>query len=172
MAETLTARQKQVERINQLKAKLERAQNRLTSADRKARNGQLIVFGLCLEEAFKKDGADERNHIEDLIKRHLSGRNLTRALEGVDRLKEEMGTDGVDHGVAPLPKWDEQGRIYLVVPYNPSGPNPDKDEVKGLGATYDPARTAWYISKGADVEKFRKWFPSVSRANEAQNDLL
>lgn len=88
MAE-LTARQKQVERINQLRAKLERAQNRLTSADRKARNGQLIVFGVYLEEVYKKANKERRKRIDDSIKEHLTGRNLARALEGIARLKEE-----------------------------------------------------------------------------------
>lgn len=91
MADTLTVRQKQLERINQLKAKLERAQNRLTSADRKARNGQLIVFGVYLEEVYKKANEEGRKRIEDSIKEHLTGRNLTRALEGIARLKEESG---------------------------------------------------------------------------------
>lgn len=91
MAETLTARQKRVERIKQLRAKLEREQNRLTSADRKARNGQLIVFGVHFEEVYKKANEEGRKRIEDSIKEHLTGRNLARALEGIVRLKEEAG---------------------------------------------------------------------------------
>ena len=96
MAETLTARQKQVERINQLKAKLERAQNRLTSSDRKTRNGQLIVFGVYLEEVFKDAGEEGRKRIEDSMRAKLTGRNLTRALEGIARLKEEASVPPVN----------------------------------------------------------------------------
>lgn len=114
MAETMTARQKQVERINQLRAKLERAQNRLTSADRKARNGQLVVFGVYVEEVFKKASEEGRKRIEDSIKAHLTGRNLARALEGIARLKEEAGipvpneehsatsSDSEDEGTSPF----------------------------------------------------------------------
>ena len=127
-----------------------------------------IARGVAVVEWLK-----QRPDLEDEFQAVLSRTtksNLVRELLGLSLLPKPHHKKA-DQSAPPT--WDEQGRIYLVVPYNPTGPNPDKDEVKRLGATYDPTRTAWYISKGADLEKFRKWFPS-SKVNEAQDedDLL
>lgn len=147
------------------KIKAQKAANTKVERDRETR--RKILIGSMIQSwvsGGKKDWSQERLDAE--LREYLT-RPDDRALFGLD------AQTGVDQGETAVPDWDEQGRIYLVVPYNPTGPNPDKDEVKRLGATYDPARTAWYISKGADLEKFRKWFPS-SRVNEAkdEDDLL
>ena len=41
---------------------------------------------------------------------------------------------------------------YLVTAYA------DKDQVKALGARWDPARRQWYVPAGRDVTPFISWF--------------
>ena len=40
--------------------------------------------------------------------------------------------------------------VYLKVPFD------DKDEVKSLGARWDPDKKSWYCNK-SDIDKFNKW---------------
>jgi hypothetical protein len=42
----------------------------------------------------------------------------------------------------------------LKVPYA------EKDEVKALGARWEPARRCWYIPDGLDLRPFRRWIPA------------
>lgn len=81
-----TTTQKRIRKIEQLKARLEKEEGRLKDAARKERNGQLIAFGLYVEEAIKAADEDGRKKIEDNIKQYLNGRNLQRALAGIKRL--------------------------------------------------------------------------------------
>ena len=41
----------------------------------------------------------------------------------------------------------------------------DKDEVKLLGARWDPDVRKWYIPMGLDRSKFRKWTPKSSTSS-------
>lgn len=90
--EKLTPRQKRLRRIQQLEAQLAQEKSRLNTADRKIRNGQLVVFGVYVEEVYKAADEAGRKRIEDSIRKHLTGRNLDRALEGIARLREEAGS--------------------------------------------------------------------------------
>lgn len=47
-------------------------------------------------------------------------------------------------------------RIDLNVPYV------EKDEVKSLGAKWDPGKKVWYVPEGVDPQPFARWLPSVS----------
>ena len=42
-------------------------------------------------------------------------------------------------------------RFYLTVPFA------QKDEAKGLGARWDPARKRWYVPDGVDRGLFERW---------------
>ena len=50
-------------------------------------DGQLIAFGVYIEEFFKSADDDGKRKLEESIKKHLSGRNLERALAGLERLR-------------------------------------------------------------------------------------
>ncbi|MFM8441826.1 MAG: DUF5710 domain-containing protein [Methylococcus sp.] len=46
-----------------------------------------------------------------------------------------------------------KSRFYLTVPFA------QKDEVKSLGARWDPARKRWYVPEAVDTAAFQRWFP-------------
>ena len=81
-----TPEERRLQRIAQLKAKLQKEEARLSNDKRKERDGQLIAFGVYVEELFKSADMDERNRLEESMKKHLSGRNLERALAGLSRI--------------------------------------------------------------------------------------
>jgi hypothetical protein len=83
----LTTEERRKQKIAQLKAKLHKEEARLNKDKRKERDGQLIAFGVLVEESFKKEDEAWRKKFIDLAKQHLKDRNLTRALAGFDRLK-------------------------------------------------------------------------------------
>lgn len=83
----LTTREKRQIKIAQLEAKLQKEKARLNEEKRKERNGQLIAFGIFLEE-YLKNKPDEISEIKDLFKDLLNGRNLNRALAGLERISE------------------------------------------------------------------------------------
>lgn len=85
--DTLTTEERRLKRIAQLKAKLQKEEARQTQSERKKRDGQLVAFGVYVEEFFKTADEDGRKRLEESIKKHLSGRNLERAIEGFQRLK-------------------------------------------------------------------------------------
>lgn len=83
----LTTEEKRRQRIAQLKAKLQKEEARQNEEERKQRNGQLIAFGVYIEEFFKSADQDGKKRLESSIKEHLTGRNLERALNGLQRLQ-------------------------------------------------------------------------------------
>ena len=85
--DSLTTEERRLKRIAQLKAKLQKEEARQTHSERKKRDGQLVAFGVYVEEFFKTADEDGRKRLEESIKKHLSGRNLERAVEGLQRLK-------------------------------------------------------------------------------------
>lgn len=85
--DSLTTEERRLKRIAQLKAKLQKEEARQTQSERKKRDGQLVAFGVYVEEFFKTADEDGRKRLEESIKKHLSGRNLERAIEGLQRLK-------------------------------------------------------------------------------------
>ncbi|PRD43072.1 conjugal transfer protein TraC [Phyllobacterium phragmitis] len=50
-------------------------------------------------------------------------------------------------------------RIDLNVPY------PQKDEVKKLGARWNPSKRVWYVPDGVDPAPFARWLPAESDFN-------
>jgi hypothetical protein len=58
-------------------------------------------------------------------------------------------TPSVAAGDAPVPP----RRLFLDVPFE------QKDEVKRLGARWDPAVRRWFVSVGIDLERFGPWLP-------------
>lgn len=85
----LTTEEKRKQRIAQLKAKLQKEEARLNQDKRKERNGQLIAFGVLVEEIFKSGNSQLVTMLEDAAKTRLKDRNLNRALAGFERLKSE-----------------------------------------------------------------------------------
>ena len=45
-------------------------------------------FGVYIEEFFKTSDDEAKKRLEESIKKHLSGRNLERALDGIKRLSK------------------------------------------------------------------------------------
>ena len=54
----VTTKKKRIQRIEQLKAKLQKEQAKLSASKRKERDGQLISFGVYIEEFFKSSNED------------------------------------------------------------------------------------------------------------------
>lgn len=84
-----------------LDAKIERLQKELKEtkaakvvAARKERNGQLIGFGVLMEQLYKSSTPDQRENLRKKAIDLLDDRNKTRALEGFDRLDTTQGEAG------------------------------------------------------------------------------
>ena len=82
----LTQEEKRLKRIAQLKAMLQQEEAKQNQEERKRRTGQLVAFGVSFEEFFRISNEETRKRLEESIKKHLSGRNLDRALDGIKRL--------------------------------------------------------------------------------------
>ena len=82
-----TTREKRLAKIAQLEAQLQKEKARLNEEKRKERNGQLIAFGIFLEE-YLKDKPRRISSMKQTMQRLLDGRNLDRALAGVARIEE------------------------------------------------------------------------------------
>ena len=82
----LTTEERRKQKIAQLKAQLQKEESRLNKDKRKERDGQLIAFGVLVEEMFKTAEPENRQKWLDCAKKHLKDRNLTRALAGFERL--------------------------------------------------------------------------------------
>ena len=90
MAEKLrTTREKRLAKIAQLEAQLQKEKSRLNAEKRKERNGQLIAFGVFLEE-YLKQFPDRIPSMKQLMQKLLEGRNLDRALAGVERVSDQV----------------------------------------------------------------------------------
>lgn len=85
----ITTEEKRKLRIAQLKAKLQKEEARLNQDKRKERNGQLIAFGVLVEEIFKLGDEKIIFSLTEAAKTRLKDRNLHRAIAGFERLKEE-----------------------------------------------------------------------------------
>lgn len=84
----LTQEEKRLKRIAQLKAMLQQEEAKQNQEERKRRTGQLVAFGGYIEEFFKISDDEAKKRLEESIKKHLSGRNLERALDGIKRLSK------------------------------------------------------------------------------------
>ena len=82
----ITTEERRLQRIAQLKAKLQKVEARLADSARKKRTGQLISWGVLIEEIFKSADEAGRQRLIESAKKHLKDRNLDRALQGFDRL--------------------------------------------------------------------------------------
>ena len=91
----LTTSEKRAIKINQLKAKLQKEQAKLTTIARKERNGQLIALGIFGELVYKEASRDERIKMATNAGKLLSGRNLDRVLGAFKRLEEEKNQDAI-----------------------------------------------------------------------------
>lgn len=82
----MTTKEKRINRIAQLKARLQKEEAKLKTSQRKERTGQLVSWGIMVEEIFK--GADDagRQRLIESAQKHLKERNLERALAGFSRL--------------------------------------------------------------------------------------
>lgn len=47
-------------------------------------------------------------------------------------------------------------RVNLVAPYS------EKEEVKALGARWDPTLKTWYVENVENLELFQRWLPGAS----------
>lgn len=83
----LTPEERRMKRIEKLKAKLQKEEALVNAAKRKERNGQLIAWGVLIEEMYKAADEQAKQRWIDGAKKHLSGRNLERALAGFERIQ-------------------------------------------------------------------------------------
>ena len=88
-AKLQTTREKRLAKIAQLEAQLQKEKARLNEEKRKERNGQLMAFGIFLEE-YLKDKPGRIPSMKQTMQRLLDGRNLDRALTGVERISGQI----------------------------------------------------------------------------------
>ncbi len=83
------AKQRQ-EKIKKLRAKLQQAVSRNSSASRKERNGQLFAWGAMVESIYRAGNAQERRQLRQWAKQRLTDhRHLKRAETGFARIEDE-----------------------------------------------------------------------------------
>lgn len=87
--DTRTTKEKRIDKISQLKSQIQKEQAKLKEESRKERNGQLIAFGIWVEN-FLKSNPTKINEMRDSAKELLTNRNLDRFLSGVKRIREEI----------------------------------------------------------------------------------
>ncbi len=81
---------KRRERIERMKAKLQREIARDSTATRKERNGQLFVWGAMVEGIYRDGNAQDREQLRQWAKRKLTDhRHLKRAECGFARIEDE-----------------------------------------------------------------------------------
>lgn len=56
-------------------------------------------------------------------------------------------------------------RVNLVAPYS------EKEEVKALGARWDPALKTWYVENVENLELFQRWLPGGGTPSSAGGSL-
>lgn len=81
-----STKDRRLQRIAQLKARLQKEEARLADSERKKRTGQLVSWGVMVEEIFKSTDEAGRQKLVESAKKYLKDRNLQRALEGFSRL--------------------------------------------------------------------------------------
>jgi len=62
----------------------------LKTSQRKERTGQLVSWGIMVEEIFKSTDDAGRQRLIESAQKHLKNRNLERALAGFSRLTGEI----------------------------------------------------------------------------------
>lgn len=82
----MSIEEKRLQKIAQLKARLQKEEAMLKKSQRKERDGQLVVFGVLVEELYKTATKDERMRWAEKANQLLTDRNLARALAGFERL--------------------------------------------------------------------------------------
>jgi len=86
---SMTTEERRRKKIAELKARLQKEEARLSQDKRKERTGQLVAFGVLVEELFKAGDEAARQKWIDGAKKHLADRNLTRVISGFSRLHGE-----------------------------------------------------------------------------------
>lgn len=83
----MTTEEKRLEKIAQLRAKLQKEEALLNKTKRQKRNGQLVALGVLVEEMYKNGDDNSRQKWEDNAKKYVTDRNLKRVLEAFCRLQ-------------------------------------------------------------------------------------
>lgn len=96
----MTTQEKRIQRIKQLKARLQKEEAKLNASRRKERTGQLVSWGVMVEEIFKATDMKGRQQFIAYAQKYLKDRNLERALAGFSRLDSENSTSPVKSDMA------------------------------------------------------------------------
>lgn len=88
-------------KIERLEKEIKNAKASRTATVRKERNGQLIAFGVLIEQLYNTSTPEQRENLKKKAVELLDDRNKARVLKGFDRLatalaevqKEEKGED-------------------------------------------------------------------------------
>ena len=97
------ARDRQIARINQLKARLQNEEAKLRSSARKERNAQLVAFGVFMEMGLRTTEQTEFDNTLEAMKVGLKGRLLDQALSGMNRIAKERTELARKKEISPEP---------------------------------------------------------------------
>lgn len=87
-----TQEQRDRAKYEALKKELQALAPRLKEHDRKRREGQIFAFGRYFEARYKTLTPSEREAMKKSVSSLLTGEDLKRALEGLERLDNEKAT--------------------------------------------------------------------------------
>ena len=97
------ARDRQIARINQLKARLQNEEAKLRSSARKERNAQLVALGVFWEICSRNQTREQLKEMREAMREVLKGRTLDLALAAVDRIEEEKKKAPPKEEISPEP---------------------------------------------------------------------
>lgn len=90
----LTAEERRIKRIAQMRAKLQKEEALLNHDRRKKRNGQLIAGGVFMEQLYTSGTPEQKDSLKKKATEKLDERNRERVLACFDRLDAAQGEPG------------------------------------------------------------------------------
>ena len=85
----LSARERQIARIEQLKKQLQQEEAKLKANTRKERNSQLVALGIFFEQALLDVPQDEFEAVWESARENLKGHTRERVLVAMERLARQ-----------------------------------------------------------------------------------
>jgi hypothetical protein len=98
-------------------------------------------------------GKEEQTETDD--KQNNENSSIAQVADNPPKENKDMTIEEIRGLIPQTITLDE--KIYLEVPFDRGGLNPEKDKVKKLGAIYEPDITKWHVKPGDDIRKFLEW---------------
>lgn len=99
----ISQKQRQLEKIEKLKNRLQNEEAKLRSQARKERDAQLVALGVFCEICSREQTDEQLEGMREAMRNVLKGRTLNLALAAVDRIEQEKITFARKEEISPEP---------------------------------------------------------------------